>query len=662
MSETGSTATSADEARDTTAPGDTLEEDGTGALWSLGTTSVEPTTNGHADTHPEHGHADTHPASSHADAHQGNAPATNGQAHAPGSHTEDFTSTAQRQTGKKRQPFQPVRAIPYDKNGNKIAGWGRRIAAFAIDWGFLFAIELAILLIFGFAGVGKIGTYVDLAIAISYFTFSIGGPHGQTVGMHLTGIAVIDEETGDTPSYPRALLRFFLVSTFMSMVIPLPVMFYFALFDDKREMVHDKAVGTVVIEVAYEAAPTPERAPARTLPAAVPANPGASERAPRPARTSASAHAPLDPILEAARKYGTRIAIAVAAIALIALVASIVTISVSRANAEAHSPARAATAYLEALSTRDVPALEASSGMITPTEVPPGVNVLLSAADIKRELAQAGNAIGRVSDVVVQSTHTTKAGTATVTLSYHADNQVHTATYDLITSDKSPSGWVVQITPSRLDVTVPTGDSAVTLDGMPLRLAGQVAHVYLYPSVATVQVPASAIWQAASTSVDTRNQDPGGNPQQVSLPDRLLPAASASAIQAVTTQINACLAATSLAPANCPNADVPATAGQGDSYSGIAWSGLGQPTAGMTVSVDPNSGAVSVSGSMTDEVTYTDTASPTSFFGSVSQQQTDGPTSVWFTYPLTWSGRGWTLGTVSASNNPPQAQASSSST
>lgn len=112
MTGTGSSPTSS-EGGDTPAPGDTLEDDGTGALWSPGTAYVDPTTNGHADTHRANGHAD---------AHQGNAPATNGQAHAPGSHTEDFTSAAQRQTAKRRQPFQPVRAIPYDKNGNKIAG------------------------------------------------------------------------------------------------------------------------------------------------------------------------------------------------------------------------------------------------------------------------------------------------------------------------------------------------------------------------------------------------------------------------------------------------------------------------------------------------------------------------------------------------------------
>ncbi len=447
----------------------------------------------------------------------------------------------------------------------------------------IFAIEFAILIVFGFAGVGRIGTYIDAGLAISYFTFTIGGPHGQTPGMHLMGIAVIDEAEGEPAGYPKALLRFFLTTTFMTIVIiPLAIMWFFAIYDEKRQMVHDKAVGTVVIELS---APTSVAQQAAT-PAAQPARP------------------------PAANGVGT--------------------------------------AYLIALSGKDVPAIQSASGIVTPAEVAKGVNVLLSASDISRELAEPGNSIGHVSDVVVIAAHTTKAGAATVTLSYHADNDVHAATYSLITSDHSPSGWVVQVNPSRSDVGVPTGDTTVTVDSMPVKLDGEVTHVYLYPSVTSVAVPASAIWQAASTTVDARHQDPSGDPQSITFPDQLLPAAQTSAVQAVADQINNCLAATSLTPANCPNNDVPVTTSQGDSYSGVSWTGLGAPTAGMAAMVDPKSGAVTVSGSETVEVTHTDTTPGASFFGSVSNQQTDGPFNLSFSYPLTWSGSAWVLGTVTA--------------
>ena len=114
-------------------------------------------------------------------------------------------------------------------------------SSFAIDWVGLGAIELAILIVFGFARLGRIATLLDATIGIAYFTFCIGGPEGQTIGMHLTGIGVIDDERDQSPSYPKAPLRFFLVSTFMSVaMIPLAAMLYFAHFDEKRQMIHNK--------------------------------------------------------------------------------------------------------------------------------------------------------------------------------------------------------------------------------------------------------------------------------------------------------------------------------------------------------------------------------------------------------------------------------------
>ncbi len=70
----------------------------------------------------------------------------------------------------------------------------------------------------------------------------------------------------------------------------------------------------------------------------------------------------------------------------------------------------------------------------------------------------------------------------------------------------------------------------LTLDGgMKLTLDGQMARAYLFPSVATVSVPASAIWQADSRTVDTRNQNPNGDPQEVSFVAQLRVSAQASA-------------------------------------------------------------------------------------------------------------------------------------
>ncbi len=58
---------------------------------------------------------------------------------------EDFRTANRQGAETTRKPFRPLRLTPYDDNGNKIAGWGRRIGAFAIDWGSLAVIELIFL-------------------------------------------------------------------------------------------------------------------------------------------------------------------------------------------------------------------------------------------------------------------------------------------------------------------------------------------------------------------------------------------------------------------------------------------------------------------------------------------------------------------------------------
>ena len=66
--------------------------------------------------------------------------------------------------------------------------------------------------------------------------------------MRLTGIAVIDKEANASLTGSKAFLRLLLVSTFMGLfMIPLAIIFLFALYHDKRRFVHDKDVATVVI-------------------------------------------------------------------------------------------------------------------------------------------------------------------------------------------------------------------------------------------------------------------------------------------------------------------------------------------------------------------------------------------------------------------------------
>ncbi len=560
-------------------------------------------------------------------------------------------------TGPPADPYaRPVHA----QSGYPYATWWRRFTAFMIDGAVVTVAWIAFWAALGSGySSGRSAYLLADVVGGAYFTILSAGYRGQTPGMRATGIAVRARLGGGAIGYRSAIIR----SVAMSLLAA-PAMVLFALdtlvalFQRDRQALHDMVAGTVVVDVRHGKAtdPTPFRS---TVPAGARSESG--DRGPRRARQFRALSGPGRFIATRSSRFiatrSSRFWIVLAAVAALAVAATVAIGAVRSYHATQHSPQKAAVDFLHALSAANTAALMRQTGLVIPAAVAPATNLLVTRADIATELAAPGNRIGQVSDVLVASAKKTAAGTATVALTYHADNSVHQVTFSLITSASAPTGWVVRIVPARLDIDVPMGDTRVTLDSIPLKLDGQVAHVYLFPTIATVAVPPSAIWQAATTTVDATHEDPNGDPRNVSFPDKLLPAAQESAIQAVTDQIDNCLAATTLTPANCPNADTPS--GSGDTYSGITWSGLGAPTAGMTASVAP-SGAVSVSGSMTAEVTYTDTTAGSSFFGSVSNQATDGPWNLFFTYPLTWSGSGWALGTVSVSNQPPDGQGSSS--
>ena len=298
--------------------------------------------------------------------------------------------------------------------------------------------------------------------------------------------------------------------------------------------------------------------------------------------------------------------------------------------------------------------------IVTPLPSSQKATSLLTPSDIATEIRAPGNPTEPVSHVHVVSSHVDTSGNAaTVTIDYVAGGTAKTETVDLVASDLNSSGWAVQIQPAELDIAVPAGTTAVTVDSMEVAADTGEARAWLLPTVAEVAAPATAIFEAQSQTVDLTGASPIGAATKVTFAPHLTTQAITSAQAAVVGQITNCLAATSLTPANCPNNDIPATTSQGDAYSNVSWDGLGDATGGLTVALD-HSGTVTVSGSMMWEVTYTDTTSGDSFFGPVSNVQTDGPTSVWFSYPVTWSGSGWSLGTVQATNTPPANQPSSS--
>lgn len=141
---------------------------------------------------------------------------------------------------------------PTDAFGRPLAGWWRRVAGFAIDIAILTAVSVALWIVFWIGGLATFGDWIIGAINIAYFTFTIGSSSGQTPGMKVTGIAVSDATTGRSPTYAKAFARYLVMAVFSAMVyIGLLVDCLWALYDERRQALHDKAVGTLVVEVRH---------------------------------------------------------------------------------------------------------------------------------------------------------------------------------------------------------------------------------------------------------------------------------------------------------------------------------------------------------------------------------------------------------------------------
>ncbi len=572
------------------------------------------------------------------------------------------------------RPSDPYAHPVHIPSGRPLATWAKRFAAYLID-GVVFGAAVVYLefWIQGLALNAIVYEALDWALAV-YYVLLIGGYRGQTPGMRAMKIAVRDIDTGKTVGYRNAVKR-----TFVMWIGSIPVGLglivdcLFPLWDKSQQALHDRFANTVVIDVSTPQmveVPAPGLAgdaagePANGEPAngksangksanGEPANGKPPRKKPSWPKSAAALLARWVP---RSRKFWIT---AAASLVAIAVVVAAVT-AAARLNADRHSPDVAAIAYLKARATRNVTAMLDNATIVTPPPSSQKASFLFTPRDIATVIDAPGNPTEAVSNVKVLATTVSPTGnSARVILDYVAGGGDKETTFSLVADNRIPSGWTVQVIPAELDVELPQGATEATIDGITVPVDGQAAQVWLFPAVAEVATPASPVYQAQSARVDLTQPEPSAAPTKVTLPATLTGQATTSAQAVAAGQITNCLAATSLRPANCPNADIPATTSQGDTYTNIAWTSLGDPTAGLTVTLDPT-GTVTVAGSMSAEVTYTDTTPGSSFFGSVSQVQTDGPTNVWFSYPITWNGTGWTLGTVTASNQPPAGQSTSS--
>jgi uncharacterized RDD family membrane protein YckC len=88
---------------------------------------------------------------------------------------------------------------------------------------------------------------IVLVIGLAYSTILVGGPGGKTVGMMAVGVRAVRTEGNGVVGYGKALGRSLVELILRVTGIGFILDYLWPLWDQKRQTLHDKAAGTVVI-------------------------------------------------------------------------------------------------------------------------------------------------------------------------------------------------------------------------------------------------------------------------------------------------------------------------------------------------------------------------------------------------------------------------------
>jgi uncharacterized RDD family membrane protein YckC len=153
-----------------------------------------------------------------------------------------------------------VAALPY-------AEWWKRVVAWLIDVVVLWVVQTIVAAIFGLdrsitadpntggvsgnaLGAFIFGNVVLLLVGVAYYVALNGSDRGQTLGKMALKIAVRDDATGGPAGYGKAFIRYIVGAVlFILCIVPGVIDVLFPLWDPKKQTLHDKAAGTVVVEV-----------------------------------------------------------------------------------------------------------------------------------------------------------------------------------------------------------------------------------------------------------------------------------------------------------------------------------------------------------------------------------------------------------------------------
>jgi uncharacterized RDD family membrane protein YckC len=152
-------------------------------------------------------------------------------------------------------------------SGPEYASWAIRLAGYLIDLVILALVQGILRAVlrhsntlavhFTLTNNGTVNRYTFSLLAviigglvvIAYATILIGGPRGQTIGMMVVAVRAVREDTMGVVGYGKAFGRALIDLVFRFTIIVGLIDLLFPLWDAKRQTLHDKVVGTVVLRV-----------------------------------------------------------------------------------------------------------------------------------------------------------------------------------------------------------------------------------------------------------------------------------------------------------------------------------------------------------------------------------------------------------------------------
>jgi uncharacterized RDD family membrane protein YckC len=156
-----------------------------------------------------------------------------------------------------------------------LATWGTRLGGYLIDLVIFVPVLIVLAIVFRHTHVMEVhfmarrgGTtrrsfsllsfFIDGLLFLGYATVMVGGGRGQTVGMMAVGVRAVREGTAEMVGYGRAFWRALLEQVFRLLGVLTLILgvlwlldMLFPLWDQKRQTLHDKVAGTVVLRLRH---------------------------------------------------------------------------------------------------------------------------------------------------------------------------------------------------------------------------------------------------------------------------------------------------------------------------------------------------------------------------------------------------------------------------